>query len=358
MQKSEAKIMTEMKTSVRILVVTNDSTVFRSKGVDSAFNMFGGRVTEVKSLVARLDTAVDEKGRKLCDVSYGVITTRYGFVPGNYVIDSYPRVMSNREEYEFIDEHKNFVEQVSYLTRPFDKVVMCIPKDMFAMFLERGDIWDGKLIAVTSPDFKEECERRGWSFLERKGARVGNENADEIERIVRELCAARKARRSEHRFLVLYEPLLEGLPSGVAADPSRGRDHPVAGDYYRQRVGGARRPHRAVGFRGPYALRYLLVCAGLAVRYPLELFQDRSAEPGDPVVQGQVELAPLAAQILVHLIERFGDDLGFGDIHLGQVRVRKIHPRQVSVPVLADAYGSDQRHFRIDASILHMRRHM
>ena len=50
-------------------------------------------------------------------------------------------------------------------------------------------IRDGVLIAVTSPDFKEECEKRNWTFLERRGARVGNDNADEIERIVRELCA-------------------------------------------------------------------------------------------------------------------------------------------------------------------------
>jgi hypothetical protein len=189
----DTKLMTEMKCSVRIMVVTNDSTVFRSKGIDSAFNMFGGRATEVKNLVARLDTAVDENGKKLCDVSYGVITTRYGFVPGNYVVDSYSRVMANREEYEYIDDNKHYVEQVSYLSRPFDKVIMCIPKDMFALFLERGDIWDGKLIAVTSPDFKEECEKRGWTYLERKGARVGNENADEIERLIRELCSSKKS---------------------------------------------------------------------------------------------------------------------------------------------------------------------
>ena len=63
MSGEDKKLMTEMKTSVRVMVVTNDSTVFRSKGVDNAFNMFGGRVTEVKNLVARLDTAVDEKGR-------------------------------------------------------------------------------------------------------------------------------------------------------------------------------------------------------------------------------------------------------------------------------------------------------
>ena len=189
----DTKLMTEMKCSVRIMVVTNDSTVFRSKGIDSAFNMFGGRATDVKNLVARLDTAVDENGKKLCDVSYGVITTRYGFVPGNYVVDSYPRVMANREEYEFIDDNKHYVEQVSYLSRPFDKVIMCIPKDMFALFLERGDIWDGKLIAITSPDFKEECEKRGWTYLERKGARVGNENADKIEMLIRELCASKKS---------------------------------------------------------------------------------------------------------------------------------------------------------------------
>ncbi len=189
----DTKLMTEMKCSVRIMVVTNDSTVFRSKGIDSAFNMFGGRATEVKNLVARLDTAVDENGKKLCDVSYGVITTRYGFVPGNYVVDSYPRVMANREEYEFIDDNKHYVEQVSYLSRPFDKVIMCIPKDMFALFLERGDIWDGKLIAITSPDFKEECEKRGWTYLERKGARVGNDNADKIEMLIRELCASKKS---------------------------------------------------------------------------------------------------------------------------------------------------------------------
>ena len=156
----EKKLMTEMKTMVRILIVTNDSTVFRSKGIDSAFNMFGGRATEGKNLVSRLDTAVDENGKKLCDVSYGVITTRYGFVPGNYVIDSYPRVMSNREEYEFVNEAKNFVEQVSYLSRPFDKTIFCIPKDMFAMFLEADQIWNDKLIAVTSPALKERVEAK------------------------------------------------------------------------------------------------------------------------------------------------------------------------------------------------------
>ncbi|MDO5862483.1 MAG: hypothetical protein Q4Q58_06815, partial [Thermoplasmata archaeon] len=66
-------IYAEMKLDKRILIVTNDSTVFLTKNrITSVFEMFGGRVTEVKNLVKRLDTAVDAKGRKLCDVSFGV----------------------------------------------------------------------------------------------------------------------------------------------------------------------------------------------------------------------------------------------------------------------------------------------
>lgn len=190
---SKMKFITETVMHKRILIVTNDSEVFLNPNrIDTAFNMFGGRVTEVKKLVARLDTAVDDNGKKLCDVSFGVITTQYGFVPGNYQIVSYPNVMSDREGYEDCENRKQFVEQVSYLCKPFDKVIMCIPKDMFAMFLEADSIDDGKLIAVTNPCFKDECERRGWIYLERNGARVGNANADKIEEYIRQLCSKDK----------------------------------------------------------------------------------------------------------------------------------------------------------------------
>ena len=60
---------------------------------------------------------------------------------------------------------------------------------MFQMFLDYDGIANDKLIAVTSPRFKDECEKRGWTWLERKGARVGDANADEIERLVREMCS-------------------------------------------------------------------------------------------------------------------------------------------------------------------------
>ena len=183
------QLLTDLHMNKRILIVTNDSKVFKDKSkLLSAFEMFEGRATEVKNLVARLDTAKDEKGRKLCDVSYGVITARYGFVPGNYMITGYDETMDTREEFIAVDQKKQFVEQVSYLTRPFDKVIFFMPKEMFRLFLEANQIADGKLIAVTNPEFQSECERRGWTYLERKGARVGNENADRIEEIVRDLC--------------------------------------------------------------------------------------------------------------------------------------------------------------------------
>lgn len=183
-------VYTEMRIGKRILVVTNDSTVFLVRNrLATPFEIFGGRVTEVKKLVERLDTAKNDRGGKLCDVSFGIITTKYGFVPANYQISDYDDVMSDKAGYIAADESKHFVEQTSFLTRPFDKVVMCVPNDMFQMFLDFDGIENGKLIAVTSPRFREECERRGWTWLERRGARVGNENADEIERLVRELCA-------------------------------------------------------------------------------------------------------------------------------------------------------------------------
>lgn len=184
------RIYAETKTYTRVLVVTNDSTVFNvRKRLCAASDMFGGRVTEVRNLVDRLDSAVDDRGRKLCEVSFGIITTRYGFVPGSYQITDYPEVMSDRAGYEEADARKGYVEQTSFLMRPFDLTVLCVPNDMFAMFLDRGEMPDGRVVAVTSQRFKAECEAHGWVWLERRGARVGSANADEIERVVRERCA-------------------------------------------------------------------------------------------------------------------------------------------------------------------------
>lgn len=177
----------KMKKTNLILIVTNDSTVFLEEGLASAFDMFGGRTTEIKELVARLDTA-SKDGRKMCEVSYGVITSFFGFVPGNYVIAPYSKVMSCKEDYELVQKEKDYLGKLGYVAQPFDKTVVCVPKDMFAMILEENIFDDGKVIAVTSPDFKEECEKRGWAFFERKGARLGKENSEKIFRMIESLC--------------------------------------------------------------------------------------------------------------------------------------------------------------------------
>lgn len=171
----------------QILVITNDSTVFLKSGLASAFEMFGGRVTEVKELVARLDTA-SKDDRKMCEVSFGLISSHFGFVPGNYTIAPYDRVMSSKEDYEAVQERKNYLDTLGYVASPFDKVVVCVPKAMFAMMLENDTLPEGKVIAVTSPDFKDECDGRGWTFLERRGARIGNANSEAIFRMIEEIC--------------------------------------------------------------------------------------------------------------------------------------------------------------------------
>lgn len=161
----------------RVLVISNDSTVFLKNGFVSAFEMFGGRLTEVKNLVARLDS--------VCDISFAIISGRFGFIPANYVVMKYDEVPSCKKDYEELQDRKDFVGNAAYISRAFDKIIVCVPKDMFSMLINA--LPTEKVIAVTSPDFKDECEKRGWSFYLRSGARVGKENADAIVKEIAEM---------------------------------------------------------------------------------------------------------------------------------------------------------------------------
>ena len=170
-----------------VLVVTNDSTVFLKKGLATAYEMYGGRAIEVKKFVERLDTAKKD-GRKMCDVSFGVISARFGFVPGNFIISRYDEVMSKKEDYERVQQEKDYLGQLNQISRYFDRVIVCVPNDMFAMMLNDNTFQNGKVIAVTCPAFAEECGNRGWVFMERKGARLGSGNAEFIFRIIESEC--------------------------------------------------------------------------------------------------------------------------------------------------------------------------
>lgn len=154
----------------RVLVITNDSTVFRSDRFVSAWEMFGGRMTEVKTLVARLS--------QVCDISFAIISGMFGFIPANYVVRKYDFVPACKEDYQKLQEEKDFVGQVEYIAKAFDQVIVCVPKDMFEMMVPV--LPKGKVIAVTNEKFRDDCEKNGWTFYLRNGARVGNENADAI----------------------------------------------------------------------------------------------------------------------------------------------------------------------------------
>ena len=83
-----------------------------------------------------------------------------------------------------VAKEKDFVGMIEFLAKPFDKVVLCVPKDMFEMLIPSFP--DGKLIAVTNKQFKKLCKEKNWSFYMRKGARVGNANADAIVKEIEE----------------------------------------------------------------------------------------------------------------------------------------------------------------------------
>lgn len=160
----------------RVLVISNDSTVFLSDKYVSAFEMFGGRLTEVKKLVERLND--------VCEISFAIITGRYGFIPANFVIEKYDNVPSCKDEYEELQERKDFVGTARQITPIFDRVIVCVPKDMFAMLIPA--LPKDKVIAVTNEIYKDDCKKYGWSYYPRNGARVGNANADAIVKEITE----------------------------------------------------------------------------------------------------------------------------------------------------------------------------
>ena len=166
------------ETEHHVLVITNDSTVFLTKRWVSAFEMFGGRITEVEKLVCDIED--------ICHVSFGIISGRFGFIPADYVVMPYDNVPSCKEDYEEAQERTDYAGKIRQMITPiYDRIVVCVPKDMFAMLMPA--LPKERVIAVTNEIYKDECERRGWTYLPRVGARVGNENRDKILEIIRDL---------------------------------------------------------------------------------------------------------------------------------------------------------------------------
>ena len=158
---------------MKILVVTNDSTVFRYEEA-KAEDMFGGRLTEVRNLKNKIS--------EVCESELSVISGEYGFVRGEEVIKRYVDVPDTLSDYLRTEEKTKFATDVSELTRSFDVTLIFVPKEMMRILMRKE--LHGMVIAVTNPEFKEEFRRRGWYHLERRGARIGRENFRTIYGII------------------------------------------------------------------------------------------------------------------------------------------------------------------------------
>lgn len=170
-----------------IMVVTNDSEVTTSDKLESAGKLYGGRVTEIREFVKSLEKEFGEEGDNTMNISFGLITTYFGFVPSNYSIAKYKYAMSNKKEYQITQDQRDYAGKLEYVSRGFDKVILCVPKEMFRILVDNDALHHGKVIAVTSKEFRELCEERDWMFLERRGARLGKKNAERIKKYLREL---------------------------------------------------------------------------------------------------------------------------------------------------------------------------
>jgi len=172
---------------MRALVITNDSTVFLKDGLCSAREMFGGRVSEVRNFCDRLSS--------VCDVSFGLISGRFGFVPGEYTVMPYQEITDTPAAYYQLQERKDYAGKINFVSRPFDVTIAFVPKAMMAILLD-NDAFTRKVIAVTGDEFREEFKKRGWSWHNRSGARIGKANADAIMDEVKDMAkSAKKAKR-------------------------------------------------------------------------------------------------------------------------------------------------------------------
>ena len=146
-------------------------------------------VTEIRDFVKSIEKEFGNEGSNTVDVSFGLITTYFGFVPSTYCITRYAYAMSDKDQYQLTQDKRDYAGTLEFVSRGYDRVLICVPKEMFRILVDNNALHDGKIIAVTTKEFKGLCEERGWTYLERKGARLGKENAEQVRQILRDLTA-------------------------------------------------------------------------------------------------------------------------------------------------------------------------
>jgi len=155
---------------MRILIVTNDGTVFL-KDEGKAEEILGGRVREVLDLKRSLSDGHD--------VSLALISGRYGLISGDRVISQYSNAPDTSAGYAELQTRTDYAGRLKVMSRSFDMTMVFVPKDMMRILIAGGSL-PRNTLAVTSPEFIDVFEKNGWKFLERKGARIGNKNAESI----------------------------------------------------------------------------------------------------------------------------------------------------------------------------------
>jgi hypothetical protein len=169
---------------VRILLVTNDSQVFKAvnEGDHSgkARAVLGGRFTEVKNFADRLSTdhMVDLK----------IVSARYGLIDSLFLIETYSDTVEARGDIIDLDRKTGFIDDLMGSVEVHDSSIILLPKAFIGILLNRG-LFDLKcrIIAVTSRDFENDLGNRdNCIFLERSGARLRKQNAKGILEILKE----------------------------------------------------------------------------------------------------------------------------------------------------------------------------
>ena len=160
---------------LKIHVISNDSTVFLSSTGDAA-EIFGGRYTEVRTFC--------KEASEFCEVTVSVICGKYGLVTSPEQISRYGTVTDSKEKYEETEVKYRYSEKIWKLAEHHDITVMFLPKDMMHIVLNNADK-NTIVVSAANNCFRQIFSENGWYFFERKGARIGKKNKEEILQLLK-----------------------------------------------------------------------------------------------------------------------------------------------------------------------------
>ncbi len=151
--------------------------------------MFAGRFSEVRDLYQKL--------KKEYKTDLFIISGRYGLLNAESEIIPYEFYLNNYYLLKKLDEKMNFYNQLIENVNESDCVLFFLSKIFISYLFNNGLLDDisskTKLIFITSKDFKKIITNSNNIYFHRRGvARIGNNNGDEIFKILDNLKLAIK----------------------------------------------------------------------------------------------------------------------------------------------------------------------